>query len=124
MLGRLAGILAVCVAACFGQDLAADFQKSVMPVLSARCVGCHSTQLKSGKSLADVAKSSARYANKRVITEGKVTAVCQAMGCWMEIGDSDGQLKLLFRRSDMPDVFAHGAAGPRRIRWRVHALAS
>jgi hypothetical protein len=48
MLGRLAGILAVCVAACFGQDLAADFQKSVMPVLSARCVGCHSTQLKSG----------------------------------------------------------------------------
>jgi len=48
MLGRLAGILAVCVAACFGQDLAADFQKSVMPVLSARCVGCHSAQLKSG----------------------------------------------------------------------------
>jgi len=42
-------------------------------------------------SLAEVAKSSARYANKRVITEGKVTAVCQAMGCWMEIGDSDGQ---------------------------------
>ena len=47
MLGRLAGILAVCGGACLCQDLAADFQKSVMPVLSARCVGCHSAQLKS-----------------------------------------------------------------------------
>ena len=53
MFRKLAGILAVCGAACFCQNRrrtrrTTEFQKSVMPVLSARCVGCHSTQLKSG----------------------------------------------------------------------------
>src|SRR5688500_10263756 len=28
-----------------------------------------------------------RFADKTVRTEGIVTAVCQSMGCWMEIGD-------------------------------------
>jgi hypothetical protein len=52
MFRRLAGILAVCSAACLGQSpdeaRTAEFQKSVLPVLSARCTGCHSAQLKSG----------------------------------------------------------------------------
>ena len=56
MFRKLAGILVICGAACFCQNrddartasLTAEFQKSVMPVLSARCVGCHSIQLKAG----------------------------------------------------------------------------
>jgi len=41
--------------------------------------------------LADIAKDPARYANRTVATTGKVTAVCQEMGCWMEIRDESGQ---------------------------------
>lgn len=39
--------------------------------------------------LADVARDPARYAGQTVRTEGTVTAVCQAAGCWMQLGDAD-----------------------------------
>jgi hypothetical protein len=45
-------------------------------------------------ALASIAKDPAAYADKNVVTTGTVTAVCQAMGCWMEIkddGDALGQ---------------------------------
>jgi hypothetical protein len=38
-------------------------------------------------ALSEIAKSPGRYENKEVTTGGKVTAVCQAMGCWMELAD-------------------------------------
>lgn len=38
-------------------------------------------------ALADLLKSPGRYADKTIRTEGKVTAVCQNKGCWLEIGD-------------------------------------
>jgi hypothetical protein len=41
--------------------------------------------------LAEIAKDPVRYANRTVATTGKVTAVCQEMGCWMEIRDESGQ---------------------------------
>jgi hypothetical protein len=41
--------------------------------------------------LADIAKNPGAYANKTVATTGKVTAVCQEMGCWMELQDASGQ---------------------------------
>jgi hypothetical protein len=41
--------------------------------------------------LADIAKNPGAYANRVVATTGKVTAVCQEMGCWMEIQDPAGQ---------------------------------
>jgi hypothetical protein len=41
--------------------------------------------------LADIAKNPGAYANKTVATTGKVTAVCQEMGCWMELQDAAGQ---------------------------------
>lgn len=41
--------------------------------------------------LADIAKNPAKYADHVVATTGKVTAVCQEMGCWMEIRDESGQ---------------------------------
>jgi hypothetical protein len=41
--------------------------------------------------LAQIAKNPAEFANKSVATTGTVTAVCQEMGCWMEIRDAAGQ---------------------------------
>ena len=42
-------------------------------------------------ALSDIARNPAAYANTVVTTSGKVTAVCQAMGCWMELQDATGQ---------------------------------
>ena len=39
-------------------------------------------------ALADVAKDPSRYAASPFTTHGTVTAVCQEMGCWMEIKDA------------------------------------
>jgi hypothetical protein len=40
-------------------------------------------------ALSSIAQDATKYANQTVKTEGRVTAVCQAMGCWMEIADTD-----------------------------------
>jgi hypothetical protein len=42
-------------------------------------------------ALADIAKNPKKYENKVVTTSGTVTAVCQSMGCWMEIRDDSGE---------------------------------
>ena len=41
--------------------------------------------------LADVAAHPGQYQSRTIATSGKVTAVCQEMGCWMEISDASGQ---------------------------------
>jgi hypothetical protein len=47
-------------------------------------------------SLATIAKNPKAYENKVVTTSGTVFAVCQSMGCWMEIKDdaSEAHVKL------------------------------
>ncbi len=40
--------------------------------------------------LADLVKNPSAYSDKRVVTEGKVTSVCQNKGCWLELGDESG----------------------------------
>src|SRR5947209_1523052 len=42
-------------------------------------------------SLGEIAKNPDQYANRVVATAGKVTAVCQEMGCWMEMQDDSGR---------------------------------
>jgi hypothetical protein len=42
-------------------------------------------------ALSDVAAHSSEYAGKTFSTSGTVNAVCQEMGCWMEIKDDSGQ---------------------------------
>jgi hypothetical protein len=42
-------------------------------------------------ALADVAKAPSAYVGKTFATSGTVTAVCQHMGCWMEIKDDAGE---------------------------------
>jgi hypothetical protein len=41
-------------------------------------------------ALTDIIRDTGKYAKTAVTTEGKVTAVCQAAGCWMEISDGAG----------------------------------
>ena len=63
--------------------------------------------------LASIAKDTGRYAKATVKTEGKVTAVCQAMGCWMEIADtqSEAHIRMNGHRFFIPK----DAAGRRAI---------
>lgn len=42
-------------------------------------------------TLAAVAKAPASFADKKLVLEGKVTAVCQHKGCWMELRDEAGE---------------------------------
>jgi hypothetical protein len=42
-------------------------------------------------ALATVMKDPAAYKGKPFVTSGTVTAVCQEMGCWMEIKDADSE---------------------------------
>jgi hypothetical protein len=42
-------------------------------------------------TLASLVSEPGRYSAKTVRTEGTVSAVCQSMGCWMEIADESGQ---------------------------------
>ena len=41
--------------------------------------------------LAEIAKNPAAFQGRVVATSGKVTAVCQEMGCWMQLEDASGQ---------------------------------
>lgn len=50
-------------------------------------------------SFADALKEPHKYADKAVVIEGVVRRVCQAEGCWMEIGpkaDGDGSIRVTF----------------------------
>jgi hypothetical protein len=41
-------------------------------------------------ALSQIAENATKYAKQTVKTQGRVTSVCQSMGCWMEITDSNG----------------------------------
>src|ERR1044072_8792940 len=50
-------------------------------------------------SFADALQEPQKYADKAVVIEGVVTRVCQAEGCWMEIGPKskgDGSIRVTF----------------------------
>jgi hypothetical protein len=40
--------------------------------------------------LSDVAAHPSQFESRTIATSGKVTAVCQEMGCWMELADAGG----------------------------------
>jgi hypothetical protein len=71
--------------------------------------------IRAGKSvpLASIAKDTAQYANTSVTTEGRVVAVCQAMGCWMEIADTNGEAHV--RMSGHSFFIPKSAAGRRAV---------
>ena len=41
--------------------------------------------------LPSIVKDPSQFSNKTVRTEGMVSAVCQSMGCWMQIADTSGK---------------------------------
>ena len=50
-------------------------------------------------SFADALKEPQEFADKKVVIEGVVTRVCQAEGCWLEIGPKpkgDGSIRVTF----------------------------
>ena len=55
-------------------------------------------------ALADVAKTPNAYVGKTFATSGTVTAVCQHMGCWMEIKDdaSEAHVKMAGHKFFVP----------------------
>lgn len=69
-------------------------------------------------ALSDIAKNPRAYENKVVATSGKVTAVCQQMGCWMEIQDQSGEahVKLAGHKFFVPKSSSGHAA---RVQGRV-----
>jgi hypothetical protein len=63
--------------------------------------------------LADIVRETTKYAKTTVKTEGQVTAVCQAAGCWMEITDPAGQAHI---RMGGHSFFVPKSASGRRAR--------
>jgi hypothetical protein len=63
-----------------------------------------------------LANEAARYANQRVRTEGRVTAVCQKAGCWMEIADDTGEAHVR--------MFGHSFSIPRTATGRRARVAA
>jgi hypothetical protein len=61
--------------------------------------------------LTSIAKDTQKYARTTVKTEGKVTSVCQAMGCWMEIVDTNSEAHI--RMSGHSFFIPKNAAGRR-----------
>jgi hypothetical protein len=42
-------------------------------------------------ALADIARDPSRFEDRVFATSGKITAVCQEMGCWMQLEDTSGR---------------------------------
>ena len=59
-------------------------------------------------ALADVMKDPSAYKGKSFVTTGTVTAVCQSMGCWMEIKDasSEAHIKMAGEKFFVPKTSA------------------
>ena len=59
-------------------------------------------------ALADVVKNPDAFKGKSFVTTGKVTAVCQQMGCWMEIKDatSEAHIKMAGEKFFVPKTSA------------------
>jgi hypothetical protein len=64
-------------------------------------------------ALSDIVRDSSKYAKTTVKTEGKVTAICQAAGCWMEITDANGEAHV---RMSGHSFFVPKSASGRRAR--------
>jgi hypothetical protein len=64
-------------------------------------------------ALSDIVRDSGKYARTTVQTEGKVTAICQAAGCWMEIADANGEAHI---RMSGHSFFVPKSASGRRAR--------
>jgi hypothetical protein len=71
--------------------------------------------LKRPVSIADVLANPDAYTGKTVQVKGKVTEVCQMMGCWMMIADPDTNKALRIKVKDGEIVFPKDSVGKTAI---------
>ena len=62
-------------------------------------------------SLQQIASQPDKYVGKAVRVKGKVTEVCEMMGCWMNLTDADGKHPLRVKVNDGEIVFPKEAIG-------------
>jgi hypothetical protein len=67
--------------------------------------------LKHQTPIADLIANPADYVGKAVQVKGKVTAVCENMGCWMMLADPSSDAKIRIKVKDGEIVFPKSAAG-------------
>jgi hypothetical protein len=65
-------------------------------------------------SIAALVSHSGEYVGKTVQVKGKITEVCQMMGCWMMLTNDDGQ-KVRIKVNDGDIVFPKDAAGKQAV---------
>lgn len=89
------GLLAACQASPPSSSAAAPATGTTASAAAARAPAASAAQrfgapitATRAVALADIAASPSAYADGIVKTEGTISAVCQAAGCWMEITDS------------------------------------
>ena len=61
--------------------------------------------------IADILNEPAKYDGKRVLVEGKITEVCEMMGCWIMIQGADEKETLRFKVEDGVITFPMSVAG-------------
>jgi hypothetical protein len=61
--------------------------------------------------LAEIESHPEKYVGKTVQVRGRVTEVCQAMGCWMNIVDPVGERPIRIKVEDGDIVFPQSAVG-------------
>ncbi len=122
--GRMVGkpfVAALAFALPIGVALSQGGCRSKEPADAAIPQASASTSLKLGAPirgttvvpLTSIAKDTPKYAKTTVRTEGRVSAVCQAMGCWMEIVDTNSEAHI--RMSGHSFFIPKNAAGRRAI---------
>jgi hypothetical protein len=71
--------------------------------------------LKEAAPVEVVAARPAAYAGKTIQVKGKVTEVCEMMGCWMNLADASGAHALRIKVDDGAIVFPKSAVGKTAI---------
>ncbi len=82
---KLSHVVPAAVLACMLAALPAAAEEQAAPPAPLATV-----TVKKPVNIAKLAKKPERFAGKTVRLEGKVKAVCQGMGCWVEVEDAKG----------------------------------
>src|SRR5579883_1793813 len=113
----LLALLPLCAACNMGNDpappkpSAPPSQPSSQPAAPVASAAAPAGTLRLGEpitekmvALSDITKNAKAYENKVVATSGTVFAVCQSMGCWMEIKDdaTEAHVKLAGHKFFVP----------------------
>ncbi|MBV8756533.1 MAG: DUF4920 domain-containing protein [Deltaproteobacteria bacterium] len=83
-------MLVLALSACTHDDKAKDKAAPATATAGQQHLGAPIAADTPVVALADVVKDPAKFKGKPFVTTGTVTAVCQEMGCWMEIKDDAG----------------------------------